>query len=157
MQPQSGTHRLYDRNGAGQRSEATTPPAVDVFMNLLSGARSVQPPIAGPVTAPPAGPTAEYGQYLASSIGACRDCHGPNLAGNPPGGNAPAGPNLTTLGQCWSEADFIKAIRTGTKPDGKMLSDEMPWKDISAFASDDDLKALYAYLKSLQPLPDAAQ
>ena len=63
----------------------------------------------------------------------------------------PAGPNLITVSQRWSEADFIKAMRTGIKPDGKHLSDEMPWKDISAFASDDDLKALYAYLKTLTP------
>lgn len=55
------------------------------------------------------------------------------------------------VGQRWSEADFIKAMRTGTKPDGKQLSDEMPWKEINAFASDDDLKALYAYLKTLTP------
>ena len=32
-------------------------------------------------SAPPAGVTAEYGEYL-SQIGACRDCHAANLAGN---------------------------------------------------------------------------
>jgi cytochrome c553 len=148
------------------RSQPATEPATPptqinllgaLFMNLLAGARSVQPPISGPVTAPPVGPTAEYGQYLIFSVGGCRDCHGANLAGNPPGGNAPSGPNLTTLGQRWSEADFIKAMRTGVQPDGKMLSQDMPWQQVNAFASDDDLKAIYAYLKSLQPLPDVAK
>jgi cytochrome c553 len=148
------------------RSQPATEPATPptqinfvgaLFMNLLSEARSVQPPVTGPVSAPPAGPTAEYGQYLVSSVGGCRDCHGANLAGNPPGGNAPAGPNLTTLGQRWSEEDFIKAMRTGQKPDGKQLSEEMPWKEINAVASDDDLRAIYAHLKSLQALPDSAR
>jgi mono/diheme cytochrome c family protein len=139
-----------------QPSTPATPPTninlVGALIVALSGGEilTAQPPISGPVTAPPAGPTREYGQYLASSIGGCRDCHGANLTGGTPSGNGPpAGPNLTTVAQRWSEADFIKAMRTGQKPDGTMLSDDMPWKEINALASDDDLKALYAYLQSL--------
>jgi mono/diheme cytochrome c family protein len=141
-----------------QPAEPATPPTninlVGALLVTVSGGAflAAQEPIAGPVTAPPAGPTAEYGQYLAYTIGGCRDCHGPNLAGGAADPNGPAaGPNITTVGQRWSEADFMKAIRTGTKPDGTQLSDEMPWKEISAFTNDDDLRAIYAFLKTLPP------
>jgi hypothetical protein len=61
------------------------------------------------------------------------------------------------VGQRWSEADFIKAMRTGVKPDGAAFSEEMPWKEINAFASEDDLKALYAHLKTLSPTATSAK
>jgi mono/diheme cytochrome c family protein len=136
---------------------ATPPTDINVMGALLvtiSGGAflTAQPPITGAVTRPPEGPTAAYGQYLVASIGGCRDCHGPNLTGGVADSNGPpAGPNLTSVAQRWSEADFIKAMRTGTKPDGTQLSDEMPWEEINVFASDDDLKALYAHLKTLAP------
>ncbi len=114
---------------------------------------SAQPPITQPVVAPPEGTTADYGKYLIANIG-CRECHGENLAGGTPGGfGPPAGPNLTQLVPKWSEADFVKTIRTGVDPTGKSLNpDQMPWKEISGFASDDDLKAIYAYLHGLTPI-----
>jgi cytochrome c553 len=141
---------------------ATPPTNINVMGALLvtisNGAfLTAQPPVSGPIAHPPEGPTAEYGEYLISSVAGCRDCHGANLAGGIPTDNGPpAGPSLTTVGQRWSEADFIKAMRTGTKPDGVAFSEEMPWQEINAFASDDDLKALYAYLKTLAPTAIAA-
>jgi hypothetical protein len=48
-------------------------------------------------------------------------------------------------------------MRTGIKPDGSALSEEMPWQEVNAFASDDDLRAIYAYLKSLTPAARATQ
>jgi mono/diheme cytochrome c family protein len=147
-----------------QPAAPETPPTninlIGALLVTISGGAflTAQPPITGPLTRPPEGPTAAYGQYLVTSIGGCRDCHGPSLTGGEADANGPpAGPNLTTVGQRWSEADFIKAMRTGIKPGGKQLSDDMPWKDINAFASDDDLKALYAYLKTLTPVAEAAQ
>ncbi len=100
--------------------------------------------------------TASYGQYLVD-IGGCRDCHGPNLAGNPSGGGeneAPAGPNLTPGGELvgWSESDFINAIQTGLKPSGTTMSDEMPWKSYGKMTAD-ELKAIWLYLSSLEALP----
>lgn len=117
---------------------------------------SVQEPIKSPVVAPQAGVTPEYGKYIAS-LG-CQDCHGAQLAGltgpvDPNG--APHGPNLTTLKDRYSEADFVKTLRTGVKPDGKALSEEMPWKDLEKL-SDDDFKALYAYISSLEVRADEA-
>lgn len=100
----------------------------------------------------PAGPTAEYGKYLANSV--CVLCHGANLAGEyfPPGQpDARLTPNLTPAGELvtWSKDDFFKAMRTGVKPGGKTIDpDEMPWKQLGQM-SDDELAAIYAYLQSL--------
>jgi mono/diheme cytochrome c family protein len=60
----------------------------------------------GARTAPPSGPTREYGQYLVS-VGGCRACHGPNLVGGPsPEPGAPDAANITPAGPIgtWSEA-----------------------------------------------------
>ena len=56
----------------------------------------------------------------------------------------------TGLGK-WSEADFIKAIRTGTTPRRGLLLPPMPWPAY-ANATDADLKAIWAYLKTVQPI-----
>ena len=100
----------------------------------------------------PAGPTAAYGEYL-SYIAACRDCHGVNLAGGVDP-NAPMGPNLTPGGgfALYQEADFIQAIRTGQAPGGRTFAEDMPWIEYNGM-TDDELKALFAYLKALEELP----
>jgi mono/diheme cytochrome c family protein len=102
----------------------------------------------------PFGRTPEYGRYLAT-IGNCRDCHGGNLsgmAGIEPG--SPPAANLTPGGALsgWSEADFIHALRTGTRPGGSQINPAMPW-ELSGQLSDDELGALYLYLQSLPALP----
>ena len=107
----------------------------------------------GPRVEIPAGPTVEYGEYM-SLVAACRDCHGQNLAGaeDP---NAPQGPNLTPGGgftAYQTEDDFIKLIRTGETPGGRTVSEEMPWIEYKGM-TDDELKALFAYLTSLEALP----
>lgn len=130
-------------------------PSMTVLGALFVGAglfpTSAQPPITQPVIAPPAGVTADYGKYLVSFSG-CRECHGENLAGGKPGGFTPVGPNLTKIGSTWSEADFVKASRTGVKPDGKAFTADMPWQEFAAMYSDDDLKAIFAYFKTLSPV-----
>ncbi len=114
-------------------------------------ANSAQPPITQPVVAPPAG-TAERGKYFVDTF-ACRDCHGENLAGGTPGGFAPVGPNLTPIMPKWSDADFLKMIRTGVDPSGHALDPStMPWKEISARYADDELKDMYTYLHGLTPI-----
>ena len=102
--------------------------------------------------APPAGASNEYGHYLAR-VGGCADCHGPNLSGGPMTGappDAPLAANITPGGEIsgWSDADFIKAMRTGVTPAGKQLTSFMPYKYIGRL-SDDELKAIYLYLKSV--------
>jgi mono/diheme cytochrome c family protein len=103
---------------------------------------------------PEAAISVEYGEYI-SRIAACRDCHGDNLAGgvNPA---APSGPNLTRGGAfaAYREEDFLKAMHTGVTPGGRTLSEEMPWENYGKM-TDDELKALFVYLQSLEPLPNA--
>ncbi len=121
---------------------------------LFSGAGILpyfaQPPITKPIASPPPGANLENGRYLARVI-PCRECHGEDYGGRQPAAiGPPAGPNLTVLVQKWSEADYVKTIRTGVDPSGHSLDpDKMVWKEISAFATDDELKAIYMYLKSL--------
>lgn len=106
--------------------------------------------------APARGVTVEYGEYLADT-GDCVFCHGANLAGGThPNPDGPAGPNLTPGGPLatWTADDFIQTIRTGVSPDGHELDPiYMPWREMSQM-NDDDLKALFLYLKSLEPLMD---
>lgn len=66
-------------------------------------------------------------------------------------------PNLTPHPQAglgaWSEADIVRALKTGTRPDGRQLSPAMPWPAYSKL-SDADVRAVAAYLKSLPPSPN---
>ncbi len=117
---------------------------------------SAQPPITQPVVAPPRGITREYGKYLVS-VSWCETCHGSDLAGGKSFG-PPPGPNLTTLGPQWTEAGFVKAIRTGLDPEGDTLDpDQMPYWAISAMYDDDQLDAIYMYLHGLPPVTKAAK
>jgi mono/diheme cytochrome c family protein len=120
-------------------------------------------------TSPAAGPSAAYGGYLAQHIGLCGDCHTPRkgllskpdrsrlFAGTstPPKG-FPANPsNLTPdaatgIGR-WTEEDFLRTMRTGVNPSGVQLHPFMPWHELRRM-SDDDLHAIYRYLRSIPPI-----
>jgi len=134
----------------------TPPTKLNVVAALFIGSglfhTSAQAPITQSVVAPPEGASADYGKYLVSILG-CRLCHGENLAGRKPGGSGPpGGPNLTLVVPRWTEEEFTRTLRTGVNPYRHTLTAEMPWQAISAFAGDDDLKAIYAYLHGLTPL-----
>jgi mono/diheme cytochrome c family protein len=119
--------------------------------------------------APPRGPTAEYGRYLADHAGLCADCHTPRgglqnapdkhrlYAGDAtPPSAFPANPsNLTPddetgIGR-WTEDDFLRTIRSGVNPRGDSLSNFMPWREYRRM-TDDDLRAIYRYLRTLRPI-----
>jgi len=51
----------------------------------------------------------------------------------------------------WTEADFIRAMRTGITPDGRVLDTQMPWNAFQKI-TDRDLKSLWAYLKTIKPV-----
>jgi cytochrome c553 len=121
-----------------------------VMLNLFPSALTAQAPV-GPVPAVPEGVTPEYGHYLVS-IAACALCHGEDLGGLTESSGPPPGPNLTTVVPKWTEAEFVTFFRTGKLPSGSPISDKMPWKMVGDFASDNDLKAMYAYLHSLPPV-----
>ncbi len=100
--------------------------------------------------APPAGPTVEYGKYLAQTAG-CLHCHGNELQGKPsvaPG--FPPPPRLADLTGRWTEADFVRALRTGKRPDGSELDREMPWQALKHMTND-ELRALWLYLGEVEP------
>ncbi len=108
------------------------------------------------LAAPEVGTTPEYGAYLAQS---CHVCHGLTMSGGViPGLPAdwPPAPNITFGGgsalPTWTEDDFINTMRTGKTPMGKELRAQyMPWNSYK-FMSDDELKAVWAYLQSLPKL-----
>jgi cytochrome c553 len=107
-----------------------------------------QAPITAPVSAPPSGPRVEYGHYFSTIVG-CTSCHGAQFEGGQPDQEGPPpGPSLVAFVKQHSEADFIKTIRTGITPEGQTLSEDMPWRSYQKF-SDDDLRALYAYITVL--------
>jgi mono/diheme cytochrome c family protein len=57
----------------------------------------------------------------------------------------------TGIGARYDEAAFIKTIRTGKKPEGEALAPPMPW-NVYAKMTDEDLKAVFAYLRTLTPV-----
>lgn len=96
------------------------------------------------------GATREYGSYLAN-IGGCKSCHLPDLNGGVPVEGNVITANLTPTGLGkWTEADFVKAMRTGIRPDGRVLSAAMPWPYMRLM-TDEELSALWLYLRSLPP------
>ncbi|ARA93977.1 hypothetical protein AWN76_012980 [Rhodothermaceae bacterium RA] len=101
------------------------------------------------LTAPPPGPTVAFGAYRAHL---CKACHGQDLLGAPhPEPGAPYSPSLASV-KGWTEAEFVTAMRTGTRPGGTALDDTyMPWTSLGQM-TDEELQALYLYL---QTLPDA--
>jgi cytochrome c553 len=57
----------------------------------------------------------------------------------------------TGLAKDYTEASFIKALRTGKTPDGGSILPPMPWQNYAKM-TDEDLKALWAYLQSIKPV-----
>jgi len=52
----------------------------------------------------------------------------------------------------WTEQMFVTAMRTGTHMGtSRPIAPPMPWQSI-AIASDEDLKSIYAYLRTLKPI-----
>lgn len=108
---------------------------------------TVQPHITAPIPRPE-GVTAQRGEYLVNFLG-CRGCHGESLTGGE--GFAGPAPNIAVVVPQWTETDFVNLIRTGKDPEGHQVDAErMPYKEFSQVATDDELKAIFLYLKGLQ-------
>jgi hypothetical protein len=61
--------------------------------------------------------------------------------------------NLTPAGLGdWTPADFVKVMRTGTRPDGRVLDTFMPWP-YYAQMTDDELRAIWLYLQAIPARP----
>lgn len=96
-----------------------------------------------------AGVTRDYGEYL-SKAGGCTSCHGPALSGGDPVEGVKAA-NLTPGGEVgqWTEADFMKALKTGVRPNGTVISAVMPWP-YTKNLTDDELRAMWMYVHNVQ-------
>lgn len=63
-------------------------------------------------------------------------------------------PDKTGLAE-WTEGAFIRAMRTGKhRGFGRPILPPMPWQGIGAM-TDDDLKAVFAFLQSIKPIANA--
>jgi len=129
---------------------------------ILAGAGLLPPPPAAVIdhsmvhvaTMPPA-VTVEYGHYMAQ-VGSCVACHGAGLSGGAVPGVPPDYPkaqNLTPtgIGQ-WSDADIVRALRVGKRPDGTTINTFMPWP-YTARMTNTEIAALIKYLRSVPPRP----
>jgi cytochrome c553 len=97
--------------------------------------------------------TPAYGEYL-TTIAGCARCHGQGLSGGAipgaPRGTPPAA-NLTPTGLGdWSEADFLRAMRSGRRPDGSAIDTAMPWP-YYAQMNDLELRAIWQFLGVVPP------
>ena len=62
----------------------------------------------------------------------------------------------TGLGTRYTEAKFLATMRSGKKPEGVAIMPPMP-VDVYVNMKDDDLKAIFAYLKTIKPIRNAVR
>jgi cytochrome c553 len=101
--------------------------------------------------------TPEYGAYLVNLAG-CARCHGPGLSGGKvpgarPSSNSVAATNITPAALAdWSEADFLRAMRSGRRPDARQIDTSMPWP-YYAQMTDLELRAIWQFLGVIPARP----
>ena len=88
------------------------------------------------------GPTAEYGEYIASIL--CAECHGENCRGGEhPDPAAPKPPPDLAAVAAWSLDGFKETLQTGVTPAGVELDPKyMPW-EVTQHMTDEGLEALW--------------
>lgn len=122
------------------------------------------------------------GKYLVEVAAGCGECHTPltdtgepdrryHLAGHVAGTAVPSNTafkdlrggeavtyarNLTPdretgLGD-WTLEEFRRALKEGVAKGGRPLRPPMPWERFSKVFSDEDIRAIWAYLRSLPPV-----
>ena len=128
--------------------------------------KTMTKPLTAPVPEPDQSTPEKRGKHLAE-LGECRECHTPVNERHEPlpgldfaGGQEFRGPwgltrssNITPHASGlahYDQALFIRTMRTGNIG-GRRLSSLMPWEDVGKL-TDDDLKALWAYLKTIPPI-----
>src|SRR6185369_12648665 len=98
--------------------------------------------------------TVEYGRYMVSVAG-CYGCHGDGLSGGkipgtPPEFKPPA--NITPKGiGHYTEADFFTALREGKRPGGTPLDTNYMPVRWTRLMTDDETRAIFAFLKTVPP------
>ncbi|WP_043835266.1 c-type cytochrome [Muricoccus aerilatus] len=127
--------------------------------------------ISGTALAQPSPDPVARGRYLVEAVAACGNCHTPQgPAGNLPGMTLAGGmvfdekpfravsPNITPdpetgIGR-WTDAQLIRAIREGKRPDGTTIGPPMPF-ELYRGLSDTDVAAMVAYLRTVPPVRNA--
>jgi mono/diheme cytochrome c family protein len=173
MMPWQNYRALSDEDVASVVVYLRTLPAV----KKARGTTAIRPPVSwflksapaaltAPVMTPVASEPVARGKQLAE-IGQCRTCHTPvDERHQPlPGKDFAGGQPFTIDGvrylssnitpdpsgiSYYSEELFIRTMRTGNVG-GRRLAPIMPWADIGKL-TDADLKALWAYLKTVTPV-----
>jgi mono/diheme cytochrome c family protein len=163
IDPKTGAFPMHDRLRLGYVAGAI----VAGLLGFASGsafAQEAAPAPASPAAAPPTAaedPLVEKGRYLATA-GDCISCH------TRPGGDEFAGglPLKTPFGTIytanitsdkdtgignWTEEQFKRAMREGVADDGDHLYPAFPYTAYTK-VTDDDIHAIYAYLKTLKPV-----
>jgi len=141
-------------------------PRTEIIFPVNFIMRNDPQPITGPVAAPDLSDPVKRGRFLVNLIG-CTDCHTPvdkhhtplvglefsggQVLGAPWGTVASANITPDASGiSYYDQAMFIKAMRTGTVG-ARRLSKTMPWPALRNL-TDEDLAAMFAYLKTLKPV-----
>jgi mono/diheme cytochrome c family protein len=136
-------------------------------------------PVSGPVAGPSKADPVKYGEYLAG-VGECSGCHSKQERGAAVKGMEYAGGVEFNVGQYmvrtanitpdeetgigkWSEEKFLTKFRgyanmtyENAPRNTQATFTLMPWYAFSQL-SDEDLKALYAYLKSVKPVINSVE
>jgi mono/diheme cytochrome c family protein len=116
------------------------------------------------------------GNYLVNSVSSCGACHTPRVGGTWLGGERTdaflaggalfddkemgfkiAAPNITQDKEtgigAWTDDEIMRAIRDGVKKDGELMWPPMPFSaDAYGIMSDDDARAIVAYLRTVPPV-----
>lgn len=131
---------------------------------MSSALRADDPPVsvapAAPIAPAPAAAKVDAGRYLAAA-GNCNSCH-TRAGGDPFSGGVEFKTDFGTLYSTnitpgtstgignWTEAQFVRAMREGLDDEGKHLYPAFPYTSFTKI-NDQDLSALFAYLKTLAP------
>lgn len=172
LMPYSNFRRLSDEDLAATvvflRSLApirNSLPRTEIAFPVRYLIRTVPQPLTEPVPNPDLSTPEKRGEYL-TTLASCAECHTPLVRGMPDsarpfaGGQVFKGPwgtatsaNITphTTGIAYyNEKLFIDALRTGNVM-GRQLNPIMPW-DGYRHMNDEDLKAVFAYLRTVRPI-----
>ena len=143
------------------------------FLCLVAFKAGVYPET--PITTPDSSDKIAYGRYLVTGRNECYACHSEdfatvdfttpeNSAGYLAGGNPLIDVNGKTVYSrnitpdretgigLWSEAEFVRALRDGFRPDNTPLRAPM---ERYPTLSDNDISAIYAYLRSVPAIRNA--
>jgi len=140
-------------------------PRTEIIFPVKYLIRSAPEPLTESVPQPDTSDKVKWGKYLLNRSG-CEDCHTPASKGQDLEGMALAGGTTLTspMGKVasanltpdasgisyYDENLFIEALRTGTVK-ARRLNPTMPYSE-SKYMTDDELKAVFAYLRTVAPV-----